>query len=360
MNHKIELLLIFSLSLMLSGCFDSDSTTTTTQNSNSSGNSSNNSGNSGNDSNSSGEDPHHTSAELYPKIIKKTGQTISYNAKGEKVTNGSIKDDGYYQKGKEPKYQRDDNTAIVKDLIDNYEWADTTETKTVEYNYDQAKEYCQSLTLNGKNDWQLPSLKLLLSLVDYTKRAPAMDATFKNSAYGIDDIGYWSTTIYGWGWHWWVNFFSGKTHFYETNSNKHFIRCVRGNSDKWAKANFARDNSGVVTDKNSGLEWQDAYTSSIPVKKWEEAINYCETLTLNGKDDWRLPNINELYSITDHYSGSPAINDTFKNTLKAPYWSSTTYAGSAKTAWIVNFQYGSNSYQNKNSKYAIRCVRGGE
>jgi len=344
---------MFLFSFLLSGCFGDDESTYSSHGSqNSSSNGSNSSNNSANNHN---EEPH----ELYSKIIKKTGQTKSYNGKGEEVTDGSIKDDGFYEKGATPQYQRDNSNYIVRDLLTKLLWEDDESVANSEFSYSGAFNYCSNLSLDGKRNWHIPSIKELMSIVDYSKRAPALDTSFLNVAYGMDDIGYWSSTVRGFGWQMWLNFFSGKIHWYENSSNRHFVRCVKSDNAQWAKADFTHSDTTVI-DNNSKLEWQDSYSGSVPQLQWEAAINYCENLTLNGKSDWRLPNINELFSITEHSHGSPTINDIFQNTKEDFYWTSTTYSGSSSYAWAVSFEYGSNTYYPKERSYFIRCVRGGE
>lgn len=346
---KINKLFLVALTIAfsLSGCFTSNDSTTNDNNSNSSGSNNNDATNS-------------NSTEVYPKQIKKTGQTQSYDDSGNEIVDGSIKDDGYYQKGRALNYQRDDASNIVNDLTDNLVWADDSDVNTQEFSYNNADNYCTNLTLGNNSNWRIPKLKELMALVDRSKRAPALDTAFENTAYGVDDIGYWSATAFGFGWQMWVNFFSGNDHWFETSSNRHYVRCVSGNSSQWAAANFTRDSSDTVTDNNSHLQWQDSQSSSRLTMTWEAAINYCESLVLNSKSDWRLPNINELYSITDHYQGTPTIDATFQNTAEAFYWSSTTYAGSGSHAWSVSFEYGSNNYSPKSKAQHVRCVRGGE
>jgi hypothetical protein len=45
-------------------------------------------------------------------------------------------------------------------------------------------------------------------------------------------------------------------------------------------------------DETSGLCWQDPPCAE-PLA-WEDAIDYCDSLMLCGRDDWRLPSISEL------------------------------------------------------------------
>ena len=90
-------------------------------------------------------------------------------------------------------------------------------------------------------------------------------------------------------------------------------------------ADFNRDDSkAIVNDNATGLSWQDDADASSYTATWQGAIDYCEALTLGGYDDWRLPNINELYTIVDRGRSDPAIAAVFVNTASSGYWSSTS------------------------------------
>jgi len=122
--------------------------------------------------------------------------------------------------------------------------------------------------------------------------------------------------------------------------------------------------NGVVTDSKTTLEWQDDYSDNggnIKSATWADAIDYCEALSLNGKDDWRLPNKNELLSIVDYGRYHPAISPVFENTISdGNYWMSTTYAVSTDDAWSIFFWYGLTDFGNKNDNNYVRCVRAGQ
>ena len=122
-------------------------------------------------------------------------------------------------------------------------------------------------------------------------------------------------------------------------------------------ADFTRTN-GVVTDNTTNLQWQDDVASVS--KTWSQAITYCETLSLDGRSDWRLPNKNELLSIVDYTKSNPAIDSTFVNITSSSYWSSTTHSSNANHAWTIYFDGGyTYNYDKHNSRY-VRCVRGGQ
>lgn len=133
-------------------------------------------------------------------------------------------------------------------------------------------------------------------------------------------------------------------------------------------ADFSKAN-GVVTDTITKLEWQDDYSDNggtIKKTTWSEAINYCEALSLDGKSDWRLPNINELISLVDDTRYAPAINTVFENTISfnSGYWSSTARANvsNSSSAWYIAFVSGQRNTAPKGYgyTYCVRCVRAGE
>ncbi len=124
-------------------------------------------------------------------------------------------------------------------------------------------------------------------------------------------------------------------------------------------ADFSSRN-GVVTDNKTGLQWQDNYSDNNAIIKdanWIESINYCAKLSLNSKDDWRLPNKKELSSIVDYSRIRPAINPIFQNTILDGYWCSTTHPYYTAEAWVTHFTIGVMLYIHKSNNLNVRCVR---
>ena len=119
-------------------------------------------------------------------------------------------------------------------------------------------------------------------------------------------------------------------------------------------ADFLHSN-GIVKDSSTSLEWQDDINVT---KTWTNAITYCEDLILNSKDDWRLPNRNELQNIVDYTLTNPAINSSFVNVVTEDYWSSTTYSTTTSEAWRVEFKEGVVYHNAKTLSKNVRCVRG--
>lgn len=136
-----------------------------------------------------------------------------------------------------------------------------------------------------------------------------------------------------------------------------------------AGAGYIDNDDGTVVDKVTNLMWQKCPYGNInnpgctglaTVLRWSEAIDYCGTLSLGGFDDWRLPNIKELQSISVMTTYNAAIDQgIFPNTFNGGFWSSTTYAQLPQDAWIVTFDYGYTAHHLKTvlTNY-VRCVRG--
>jgi hypothetical protein len=122
---------------------------------------------------------------------------------------------------------------------------------------------------------------------------------------------------------------------------------------------YAINGDGTVTDKVTGLTWQQ--TPPPTTYTWSAAVDYCTTLTLGGYTDWRLPTKIELLSIVDYSVASPGplINATaFPGTPSRYFWSSTPLAGSSSSPWSVSFlDGGATSADGVTNTYGVRCVR---
>jgi len=131
----------------------------------------------------------------------------------------------------------------------------------------------------------------------------------------------------------------------------------------YLSADFTKSGD-VVSDSTTGLEWQDNSDTNGTQRTWQEAINYCEALTLDTHDDWRLPNINELKSLIDRSKREPAIKgDVFEyigTNNYYMYWSSTSIVGAENIAYLVIFGDGSVDGHGKVNNDYVRCVRDGQ
>ncbi len=259
---------------------------------------------------------------------------------------------------------QDNNDGTITDLNTGLIWQQFLfEDKLT---YDDALAAADTFSLNGFDDWRLPSIKELYSLIDFTgatgtsaaNSIPFIDTIYFEFRYGDETIGerfidaqyvsrteYVGTTMNGDFTVFGVNFADGRIKGYGTTmpggSEKLFeVRLVRGNTS-YGVNSYIDNIDGTITDSSTGLMW--SRTDNGVGLSWEEALNWVyqkNQETYLGYNDWRLPNAKELQSILD-YTRSPqttnsaAIDPLFEVTqiidegggTNYPfYWTSTTHA----------------------------------
>lgn len=299
-----------------------------------------------------------------------TGQTNCYDALGTEIPCIDTGQDGEYiinplsftDNGDGT--VTDNNTGLMWQKDENpttYNWYQSSGTYDSNYN-PGSTDVCGSLNLGSYSDWHLPTKKELITIVDYSIPYPGptiMTAYFPN-AYASN---YWSSTtvanstLYP-GSALGVSFGGGGVSI----NYKHgglYVRCIRGSQ---SSPSFMDNGNGTVTDAKTELVWQQGEPGYMT---WSDALSYCENLELpsgSGQDDWRLPNVKEIESITDDTRYNPAIDTTFfQNAYASGYWSSTTYIWSDPgSALGVHFGDGTIAGNGKYAARYVRCVSGGE
>jgi len=267
----------------------------------------------------------------------------------------------------------DNGDGTVSDLITGLMWQQTPGEKL---SFDGASGGAAGFDLAGHDDWRLPTIKELYSLMrfdgtdpsglegsDTSSLMPFIDTAYFDFEYGdeadgerIIDAQYVTSDeyvgdseagqlVFG------VNFADGRIKGYGTvdlgnQSEKLFeVMYVRG--DGYGVNKFINNGDNTISDDATGLVWMELDSGAFGAgpngsgfMNWEDALAWAETLDYAGYDDWRLPNAKELQSILD-YSRSPdstgtaAIDPLFDATGIVNeagqadfgyYWTSTTHA----------------------------------
>ena len=308
--------------------------------------------------------------------------------------------------GTQPSYTLSADGVTVYDNVTGLTWtqgADWTGDGVVDiddkFTYAGAQTYVDTLnaqSYGGFNDWRVPSIKELYSLIDYRATdpdpmaggssglVPFIDDDIFEFAYGdtsggerIIDSQWVTTTLYVstvmndmtamFG----VNFADGRIKGYpvrpmpgQTEGKLFYARFCRGNT-QYGQSNFIDNGDGTVTDEATGLMWSQS--DSGEGMNWEDALAWVQQM--NGKNylgynDWRLPDAKELQSLVD-YTRSPdttnsaAIDPIFQATEITNeagekdypfYWSSTTFLrfGGVAAAVYVSFGEGLGSMDGVN------------
>lgn len=296
----------------------------------------------------------------YP--IVHTGVTEFYNSNSI-ISTPNNNDALYWQDAgrcyNQPSYT-DNGDGTSTDNITGLMWE---KDMGVKMTYAEAVKKAESSKLGGYDDWRIPTIKELYSLIQFTGQLKkknayklfidteyfnqpevntsegerSIDAQTWSSTYYTGETMHSDKTIFG------VNFIDGRIKGYPEykrrakQMNKMYFRMVRGNTD-YGKNRFVDNGDGTISDYATGLMWQKADDGTA--RDWQSSIEYCENLELAGYDDWHLPNIKELQSIVDYErspsaTNSPAIDPIFTVTeIKDPennaghypyYWATTTH-----------------------------------
>ncbi len=284
----------------------------------------------------------------------------------------------YY--GQEPQFNlknssyTDNGDGTISDNITGLMW-----TKSPDINGDNVIDYsdkisfstapvvAETLSIGEYDDWRVPSIKEIYSLMDFTGKDPSgwsgsdvsqltpfIDDNYFDVGFGDESAGervidgqyvttskYVSTTMNGSETMFGLNLVDGRIKGYPTKESKrYFAYFVRGNSE-YGTNKFSDNGDGTITDSATGLMWsQDDSDTAL---NWEESFDWVtqkNSETHLGQSDWRLATIKELQSILDYSrapktDGTAAINPLFSCseitvedgvTKDFPfYWSSTTH-----------------------------------
>ncbi len=355
--------------------------------------------------------------------VPRTGQTMSYAAGDDgDIQAGVAWPDPRFT------VSSSGTGTVVTDSLTGLIWPQDGGTPTVgsctggTLTWQGALDYVACLNANnylGHDDWRLPNVNELYNLVNWGQ---PNSATWLNTQGFVNAQAYyyWSSTTYAnsyTNYAWFVYMHDGSANQdYKGGGYKYVwpvrsgqpglfgssiyslphtgqtscyntwgavIACADTGQDgdlrtgiDWPNPRFMVMSSGtgtVVTDNLTGLMWpQNGGTLTVGSctgghMTWTDALTYVACLNTNnhlGHNDWRLPNINELYSLANWSQSSPAdwLNTQgFENAQAYYYWSSTAcaYGIVGSGAWGINIYYGYVDGYDKADGFYVWPVRGG-
>jgi len=349
-----------------------------------------------------------------PLPLPQTGQTTCYNAMGKVVGCAGTGQDGETLAGvawPKPRFV-DSNDQTMLDRQTGLAWPKDANSASGYMTWQQALDRAKALNDQnylGHNDWRLPNIHELQSLVHSGENLAAwlqaqgffgfkVDNYWTSSTYASYSHNAWNVNIYGGitaglskvdggGYFWPVR--SGQTGVLPlpatgqsscSDSNGKEIPCAGSGQDgdmqtgvAWPRPRFTDNGDQTMTDRLTGLVWSKDGKAPGPArcnpgtdKTWQEALDYVTCLNSNrylGKSDWHLPNRNELASLVNY--GHPdsshwLITQGFINVAAGSYWSSTTYTDATWNAWRIGMHDGAVTTQAHKRTLNVWPVRSGQ
>ncbi|MBN1947999.1 MAG: DUF1566 domain-containing protein [Bradymonadales bacterium] len=207
---------------------------------------------------------------------------------------------------------------------------------------------CEDLDWGDHNDWRLPDEYELMSIVDRGRTSsPRINtAAFPNTPSSATWVS--SSRAGAVENAWTLNFSDGMVSGINKEQGQYYARCLRGPPTP-RPPRFTRDipdetpDEPSVYDSWTGLQWQGCSrgqtgetcaTGSGTTSDWKNSLSYCEKLSWSGHDDWRLPSIFELMSITNQRSMSYRFDHVFFPNTPS-YWEHRFTTSSSSSGFHV-------------------------
>jgi uncharacterized protein DUF1566/dockerin type I repeat protein len=359
-----------------------------------------------------------------------TGQTTCWDSSAKVTSCAGTGQDGEIQAGAPLSYT-DNGDGTITDNNTGLVWEKQSRDGSVHdvgnaYTWDEAFSAhvagLNTANFAGHQDWRLPNVKELQTIVDYGNANPAVSTAFNSGCTAsctpttcscTAAAFYWSSTsnVAGPSFAWGVHFFAGASEAGgNVKSSTALVRAVRGSAPclpatgqtacwdstgtvipcagtgqdadlrEGAPFSFIDNGDGTITDNTTGLVWEkksaDGTIHNVDnTLTWAAAFSThvagLNSTNFAGHGDWRLPNVKELRSIVDYGTASPSVSTAFDTgctagctvtscscTAASPHWCSTTLASSPVSAWFVDFIIGNVSADFKATFHSVRAVRG--
>ncbi len=207
--------------------------------------------------------------------------------------------------------------SVVRDELTQLSWQSEP---LIDVPWMSAPLVCEELELGGRYDWRLPSPIELVTLLDFTileAGATMLDLTVFA---GAPEPIFWSLQHPVYTAQRWVVHFSP---FNLGSSNgTASVRCVAGEPFAPRYQLGTDDLADTAHDSVTGLTWQR--TMSEQKVTWQEAKAACASLSLAGREDWRLPSIKELLLTTEAARGEAVPDASVFGGDGVALWSSSS------------------------------------
>lgn len=334
--------------------------------------------------------------------LPRTGQISTYDQAGSIIDFHGTSQDGEFQRGTvwpDPRFIINSDGTVYDslttltwlksgDCFGDLPWPAAVKMIT---EFNQGKTLCQGAK-SDYNDWFLPELNQLASLIDAQAKEP-IDQLKLEGFTDLQSTLYWSATAYQGSLNAWAVDFSNGAIDLRNKLDRHMLLLARkapSKTDVPDKDNtqakspatedpkqqaqtgprFRDNGDGTITDTMTGLMWlKDA--SCLPRLDWHGALTTMKVLasgqiisssclaSAKKYPDWSIPNVIELRSLIDYKVDYPALpaGHLFTNIAQGGYWASTSVAATPGQAFIIDLNSGTVLPAIKTEQHHVLAVR---
>lgn len=234
----------------------------------------------------------------------------------------------------------------VLDDVTGLSWQARTDGRT--RTWADAIAYCAGLVLGGSDDWRLPTRVELTTILDPT-RTPSLADAFPEP---VPDY-HWTASrpAFSDRLAFSVYFGQGETVTADAGRAGAHVRCVRGGQPR---ARGWRIEGALAIDPATGLHW---VREPGPASTLDEATGACAGLELEGRDDYRLPSLNELATTVDEARRSPALDPAIWGPGPGgELWSAAARDFGERLHWVLDVDDGTSVLREVSAPRRYRCV----
>ncbi|HMB31818.1 MAG TPA: DUF1566 domain-containing protein [Desulfohalobiaceae bacterium] len=323
------------------------------------------------------------------KHILKTGQTKCFDQLGRKrdcLGSGEDAELGLGLTWPDPRFSITDSNLVL-DRLTGLIWTLSANPFEFPMSWPEALKSIQGLNhmaYLGFTDWRLPNKRELRCLMDHGTSRPSLPRG--NPFQHVVQTWYWTSTTsamylsYAWYGH-----LEGSRMFWGRKDRDYLVWPVRGKSEVlpmtgevqcfdlngqamdckdsgadgevragmvWPEQRFKSVQDGIL-DRLTGLVWTKQANVG-EASTWSQALNMIEDLRHKSGRAWHLPNINELESLVDASSSSPALplGHPFQD-VQEVYWSSTSSGLQPDWSYALYMFKGAVGVGQKEAKFAV-------
>ncbi|WP_163340900.1 DUF1566 domain-containing protein [Desulfopila sp. IMCC35008] len=323
--------------------------------------------------------------------ILSTGLKRCYNEKGDVIECRDSGQDAEFLTSIDWPAERFETTCdyLVVDRATGLTWTKNSCPSGYPLSWQEGLEFVEQMNKEvryGRNDWRMPNRREMRSLIDHSSKKPALTRghPFKNIFLGW----FWTSTTAAIAtrYAWYVHLEGGRM-FYGNKDGYYWLWPVCGHSDilactgaeqcydergsvmscdeskqdaslltgiAWPRPRFTQSEFGV-SDELTGLTWHAHGSLGKVTTTWIEALTTVGCYAQETGLPWRLPTINELESLVDASSHSPALPPEHPfSDIQQSYWSSTTSSFATDWAYVLYLVKGAVGVgYKKNSDFAL-------